>query len=65
MGAKRCPTGVYMNSWCSFVSMGKYTYFVWSAYAIAAIILTANIVLARYQRKQIFKKLRLRLRTKL
>ena len=54
-----------MNSWCSFVSMGKYTYFVWSAYAIAAIILTANIVLARYQRKQIFKKLRLRLRTKL
>ena len=65
MGAKRCPTGVYMNAWYSFVSMGKYSYFVWSAYAIAGIILTANIVLARFQRKHIFKKLRLRLRTKL
>lgn len=53
-----------MNTWYSFLSMGKYTFYVWSAYSMVIIVFTANFIHARCQRKQILKSLQLRWQAK-
>jgi len=40
-----------------FLYMGGYGFYVWGSYAIAAVVLIANIVLPKYQHKTILKKL--------
>jgi len=40
-----------------FFYMGGYGFYVWSSYAVAALILIANIILPIYQRKSMLNKL--------
>lgn len=40
-------------NWAEFFNMGGYAFYVWSSYAIAAVVLLANLVLPlRRLRKQ-------------
>ena len=39
-----------------FFAMGGYAVFVWSSYAIVAVVLYANVLAAKLQRKRIIKE---------
>lgn len=41
-----------------FFHMGGYALYVWASYAVAAVILVANIILPKYQHKKMLKTLR-------
>jgi heme exporter protein D len=45
-------------SWSEFFAMGGYATFVWSSYAITAVVLIANIVLPLRQRKLIIRRIK-------
>lgn len=42
----------------SYLEMGGYAVFVWSAYGICMTVLLANVVWVRIQRKKIFRQLK-------
>lgn len=46
-----------MNQFSQWLSMGGYSYYVWSAYGLASIILLLNLVSIKSQRQRIFKNL--------
>jgi len=45
-----------------FFHMGGYAFFVWTSYALAAIILIANIIIPMQRKKEIMNNLKRRLR---
>lgn len=49
-----------MNSFAEFLAMGGYGFYVWTAYAIAFVVLLLNIVLPLMQRKQLLRQLALK-----
>lgn len=46
------------NSFGEFLQMGKYTFHVWSVYALFAIFIFANLFLPRVQRRQFIREQR-------
>jgi len=60
---KRGRAGETMN-WADFLAMGGYGFYVWSAYAFAALILAVNVVLPLQQKKTVLKILREYIRAK-
>lgn len=40
-----------------FFSMGGYAVFVWSSYAFVALLMIANVVMARMKRNRIIKEM--------
>lgn len=42
----------------NFIAMGGYAKYVWSAYAIAAVIIMGNVFYSRIIHKRVLKKLR-------
>ena len=51
-------------NWADFLAMGGYGFYVWSAYAFAALILAVNVVLPLQQKKTVLKILLESLHTK-
>jgi heme exporter protein D len=51
-------------NWTDFLAMGGYGFYVWSAYAFAALILAVNVVLPLQQKQTLLKILRESLRSK-
>ncbi|HLQ26204.1 MAG TPA: heme exporter protein CcmD [Acidiferrobacterales bacterium] len=51
-------------NWADFLAMGGYGFYVWSAYAFAALILAVNVVLPLQQKKTVLKILREYIRAK-
>ena len=49
-----------MNSFAEFLAMGGYGFYVWTAYAIAFVVLVLNIVLPIMQRKRVLRQLALK-----
>ncbi len=49
-------------SFQEFIDMGGYGFYIWSSYAIAAIVLTGLFVLVKTQRNKLIKQLRRRYR---
>ena len=45
-------------NWSEFFAMGGYATFVWSSYALTAVVLIANIVQPLRQRKQIISRIK-------
>ena len=45
-------------NWSEFFAMGGYATFVWSSYALTAVVLIANIVLPLRQRKLIIRRIK-------
>jgi heme exporter protein D len=45
-------------NWAHFFSMGGYGFYVWSAYALALIVLALNTLLPLTRRKTVLKRLR-------
>lgn len=45
-------------SWSEFFAMGGYAAYVWSSYALTAVVLVANIVLPLRQRRQIISRVK-------
>jgi heme exporter protein D len=43
-------------NWQEFLAMGGYGFYVWTSYAIALIVLVANIVLPIIQKKSFIKQ---------
>jgi len=48
-----------MDSLESFLHMGGYAAYVWSAYAITAIVLLLNVILSRREHKQRLRQVKL------
>lgn len=44
----------------SFLYMGGYAFYVWTAYGVTTVVLVANIVLPVIQRRQMFRQITLR-----
>ena len=38
--------------------MGRYAFYIWTSYALAAVILVVNIWLPLWQRRNVFQRLR-------
>lgn len=53
---------MYFDSVSEFVAMGGHGFFVWSAYAISALLIIGNIVLAARQQRQVRGEIQRRLR---
>ena len=45
-------------SWSKFFAMGGYALYVWGVYAVAAIILVVNVVIAMRRRRSVIERLR-------
>lgn len=45
-------------SWTEFLRMGDYGLYVWSAYALAAVVLIVNVVLPLRERRTVRERLR-------
>ena len=45
-------------NWSKFFAMGGYALYVWGVYAVAAIILVVNVVLAMRRRRSVIERLR-------
>jgi len=41
-----------------FFAMGGYAYFVWTSYALVALVMIANVLAAKMKRKRIFKQIK-------
>ena len=41
-----------------FLAMGGYGVYVWSAYAIVAVVMYANVVAAKLRRKRVIREVR-------
>ena len=44
-----------MSSWSEFIHMGGYAVFVWPSYALALVVLVANVVIPLQRRKQVIR----------
>lgn len=42
-------------NWVQFFHMGGYAFFVWSAYAVTAVVLVLNVVLPLRERKRLLR----------
>ncbi len=51
-------------NWGRFFAMGGYGFYVWGAYAFAALILVLNVILPLQQKKTVLKIVREYIRTK-
>jgi heme exporter protein D len=51
-----------MNSFAEFLAMGGYGFYVWTAYAIAFVVLLLNVVVPLIQRKQFLRTQALKLK---
>ncbi len=51
-----------MNNLHEFITMGGYAIYVWPAYAIVAVVMIANIVIARRRHRRQLENLRRRAR---
>jgi heme exporter protein D len=51
-------------NWSKFFAMGGYAVYVWSSYALAALVLILNIYLPLHRRKRVRRMLREFLRLK-
>ena len=47
-----------MMSWNEFFAMGDYGFYVWTSYALAALVLTINVVVPLLQRKAVRARLK-------
>ena len=45
-------------NWSEFFAMGGHAFYVWSVYAIAAVVLTLNVLQPRLRRRTVLKRLR-------
>jgi heme exporter protein D len=45
-------------NWSEFFHMGGYAYFVWTSYALALVVVVANIVSPVMQRKKIIARIK-------
>jgi heme exporter protein D len=45
-------------NWSEFFHMGGYAFFVWTSYALALVIVVANIVSPMMQRKKIIARIK-------
>jgi heme exporter protein D len=45
-------------NWSEFFAMGGYATFVWSSYALTAVVLIANIIMPLRQRRQVIGRIR-------
>ncbi len=45
-------------SWNEFFAMGGYGFYVWTSYAVAAVVLAFNVLLPLRRRKAVHKTLR-------
>ncbi|MBL4710943.1 MAG: heme exporter protein CcmD [Gammaproteobacteria bacterium] len=45
-------------NWSEFFNMGGYAFYVWSSYALALVIILANIVSPLMQRKKVIKRIK-------
>lgn len=45
-------------NWSEFFNMGGYAFFVWTSYALALVIVVANIVSPLMQRKKIIARIK-------
>jgi heme exporter protein D len=44
-------------SWTEFLNMGNYGFYVWTSYALAAIVLALNVLVPLRQRKTVRQRL--------
>ncbi len=49
-------------NWSEFLHMGGYAFYVWTSYALAAVVLVANIVAPMRRRRQVVAEIARRLR---
>lgn len=45
-------------SWSTFFAMGGYAVFVWTSYALTAVILALNVIMPLRQRKHIIRRVK-------
>jgi heme exporter protein D len=45
-------------NWTEFFAMGGYAFYVWSSYAVAAVVLALNVILPLRRRKRVLRTLR-------
>ncbi|PCI05044.1 MAG: heme exporter protein CcmD [Gammaproteobacteria bacterium] len=45
-------------NWSEFFNMGGYAFYVWSSYALALVIVIANIVSPMMQRKKVIARIK-------
>lgn len=48
-------------SWSAFWNMGGFAFYVWTSYALAAIVLVLNVVAPLARRRAVLRRLRSRL----
>ena len=46
-----------MSSWSEFIHMGGYAAFVWPSYALALVVLVANVVIPIVRRQQVIREI--------
>jgi heme exporter protein D len=44
-------------SWSEFISMGGYGFYVWMSFGMTAVLIAAEVVYVKHQRKQILRRL--------
>ena len=44
-------------SWSEFIAMGGYGFYVWMSFGMTALLITAEVVYTKRQRKQILRRL--------
>lgn len=49
-----------MNSFHEFLTMGGYAVYVWPAYAVVAVVMIANVVIAWRRQRRVLKQLQRR-----
>lgn len=47
-----------MMNWTEFFAMGNYGFYVWTSYALAALVLTINILVPLLERKAVRARLK-------
>ena len=48
-------------NWSAFWEMGGFAFYVWTSYALAAVVLALNVVVPMVRRRAVLRNLRLRL----
>jgi heme exporter protein D len=44
-------------SWSEFISMGGYGFYVWMSFGMTALLIAAEVIYVKHQRKQILRRL--------
>ncbi|MBV1959867.1 MAG: heme exporter protein CcmD [Pseudomonadales bacterium] len=55
---------MYFDSFDAFLAMGKHGVYVWSAYGLAMVLLTINVIAPLLNRRKVVAKQQARLRRK-